>query len=77
MQVSIRPIDIEGQTITTATVSVAATDSVAVRLVPTDGVTEWPDHAVGLVGVAGDTDADALLAAVAAAVQTFVTGRGV
>lgn len=77
MNISIRPIQIDGRTATEGTISVALSDSVAIRIVPViDGV-EQPDHALGLVGTADTDDTTVLLAAVRDAVQTFATGRGV
>jgi hypothetical protein len=77
MNITILPIDIDGQTATEGVISVAVSDSVAIRIVPIiDGV-EYPDSALGLVGADETADTVVLLNAVRDAVQSFVTGRGV
>lgn len=77
MNIEIRPINIDDKIAVEGVISVAVSDSVAIRIVPIiDGV-EHPDHALGLVGTADSDDTVTLLAAVRDAVQTFATGRGV
>lgn len=77
MEINIRPVQIGDEVATTGVVSVAVSDSVAVRVVPTvDGV-QFPEFAVGLVGTSDVEDAVVLMAAVQSAVQTFASGRGV
>lgn len=77
MNITILPIDIDGQTATEGIMSVAVSNSVAIRIVPTiDGI-EYPEDAFGLVGADETPDTIVLLNAVRDAVQSFVTGRGV
>lgn len=82
MQIQIRPITIETEsstvTCSVANVSLAATDSVAIRLVPVDAQgNEYPENAIGVVGVLGDAGTDVLLDAIQTAVKTFLSSRGV
>lgn len=78
MRIPISPVDVDGVVCSEAEVSVAASSSASIRLVPVDasGV-EYPQAALGLVAIVGETESDALLAAIGDAVAVFVTARGV
>tara|TARA_R110000868_G_scaffold90171_1_gene250606 strand:- start:3555 stop:3788 length:234 start_codon:yes stop_codon:yes gene_type:complete len=76
MNITIVPIDIDGQTATEGIISVAVSESVAIRIVPIIDGSEYPDYALGLVGADGTPDTVVLLNAVRDAVQCFVSGRG-
>lgn len=76
MNITILPIDIDGQTATEGIISVAVSESVAIRIVPIIGGIEYAEYALGLVGSDETPDTVALLEAVRNAVQSFVSGRG-
>ena len=76
MNITILPIDIDGQTATEGVISVAVSDSFSIRIVPIIEGVEYPDYALGLVGADGTPNTVVLLNAVRDAVQAFVTGRG-
>lgn len=78
MKVSINSINCNGTICNEAKLSVAATDSIAVRVVPVDSNDiEYPDFAIGIVGAIGDLGTDVVLSAIQNAVQSFISSRGV
>lgn len=63
---------------TSGEVSVAVSNSVAIRVVPVDANgTEYPDSAVGVVGSDDQSDIATFLASVADATSVLLTERGV
>ena len=78
MRIPIGAVDIDGVVCSEAEVSVAVSDTVAMRVVPVDadGV-EYPEAAVGVVGGEEQADVAVFLADVSAAVEALLAGRGV
>lgn len=77
MRLAMNPITIDGNVCTEAEVSVAVSNTTAVRVVPVDdNGTEYPDAALGIVGGPDEPDVAAFLATVATAATTLLAARG-
>lgn len=78
MRLPINPVTVDDATCVEAEVSVAVSNSVAIRVVPVDaeGV-EHPDGAVGVVGTADTDDIAVFLAVVGEATAALLAHRGV
>jgi hypothetical protein len=77
MRVQINPIVIDGQTCSEVEVSVAVSNSTAIRAVPVDANgTEYPTSPISVVGRQGTPDIDTFMNTVAQAVHTLLAGRG-
>lgn len=78
VRVPIEPVTVDEQVCVEAEVSVAVSDTVAMRVVPVDGDgVEHPEAAVGVVGGPDVEDVAVFLAAVRDAAVTLLAGRGV
>lgn len=78
MRLPIQPLTVDGITCTAAEVSVAVSNSTAIRVVPVDANgLEYPDGALGIVGTADQPDTAAFLDAVATATAALIAGRGI
>lgn len=77
MRVAIQPVTVDGHTCVEAEVSVAVSNSVALRAVPVgpDG-TEYPDAAIPVVGMSDHADVAAFLSVVSEASRVLLEGRG-
>lgn len=81
MKINIKPVVIETEsgpvTCSEAVLSVAVSNSVAMRLVPVDGGgTEYPADSLGIVGDSSAPDIAQFLDAVLVASQSLVEARG-
>ncbi len=81
MQIVVNPIIVPTESgdvsCTIAEVSVAVSNSTAIRLVPVGpDSTEYPDAALGIVGSYGEPDITAFMNAVQVAVTTLAHDRG-
>lgn len=78
MRLSINPVVVEDVTCTEAEVSVAVSNSVAIRIVPVSpaGV-EYQEAALGVVGDSDQADIAVFLTSVAAATSALLTARGI
>lgn len=82
MQIQIRPITIETEsstvTCSVANVSLAATNSVAIRLVPVDAQgNEYPLASLAVVGDSSDPDIAVLLSSLEIAIAAIVNVKGI
>ena len=78
MRIPIAAVEVDDVTCSEAVVSVAVSNSVAVRVVPVDGEgTEYPEAAVGVVGTSDDADVAVFMGAVRDAVSALLAARGV
>lgn len=82
MRIQISPVTVNAENGSVlceeAEVSVAVSNSTAVRLVPVgpDG-TEYPDAAMGIVGDSGDADVAAFMATMTTATATLAAVKGI
>lgn len=81
MRLSINPIicqtEAGSMTCTEAEVSLAVSDTLAIRLVPVDADgTEYPDAASAIVGDSRDPEIAAFLEALTSALINLLSGRG-
>lgn len=77
MILPIKPIEVDGVVCDTANTSIAISDSVAIRIVPTANGVEYPQAAVGVVGTRDQADIAAFMDAVAAAAEDLLESRGI
>jgi len=78
MRVSITPVTVDDVTCSEAEVSIAISNSVAIRVVPVgpDGTT-YDAAAVGIVGTEGQEDVDVFMSSVRSAASVLMASRGV
>lgn len=81
MRIAIKPVTVETEagpvTCSEAELSVAVSNSVAMRLVPVDGSgNEYPADSLGIVGDSSAPDIARFLDAVKSASEVLVEGRG-